>query len=461
MNKIANFLKKLGMFFYRILDKLIVTPISRLIYKLGGKLNNESKIEKFLNRPNVLIYMSLALAIIGFYCIDSRAVTLVQTEAEVLTNQPVTVEYNNSAYVVEGLPESVDIILMGRKSDLYLARRLGDNEVVLDLSDYEASDTPVRVKLTYNKPIDSLSYKLDPSYVTVTIKKKVSTLKTIDYDLLNQDSLDQKLSVKSVELTKTEVVVKGSQDTLDSISSVKALVDLSDPEFTEKGSYTVDNLNLVAYDTNGAILDNVEIVATNVSATVVLDSYSIEVPIKVMTTGELVDGKAISSILINGQEDYRVTIYGDQSAIDNISSVPVTVDISDQGNNGAKTYNVTISRPSGVRYVSESSCTIVLNFGEAKQKSITVSSIETRNLSNGLVANLANIEDAEVTVQVVGVESVINNIDAKDIIAYVDLTGYTVGENPAEVQVEGREGSDARAQYIVTKSVTVVISASR
>lgn len=460
MNKVIKFFKKIGQIIYSFIDKFIVTPISKLVYSVGNKLNNESKIEKILNRPNVLIYISLTLALIVFYCVDSKAITLVQTEAEVLSNQPVNVKYNSSAYVIEGLPDSVDITLMGRKSDLYLARRLGDNEVVLDLSDYEASDTPVKVKLTYNKPISSLSYKLDPSYVTVTVKKKVSSLKTITYDLMNIDKLDPTLSVKTVDLSKTEVVVKGSQDTLDKISSVKALVDLSNPEFSEKGTYTVDNLNLVAYDENGAIMKNVEIVATNISASVVLDSYSIEVPLKVYTTGELVSGKAISSILINGKENYKVTIYGDQADLEGITNVPVTVDINEQGNGGSKTYSVTIPKPRGVRYISESSCNVVLSFGEAKQETITIKSIRMYNLNDGLAANLASEEDEEVQVQVIGVQSVIDSIKPENIEAYVDLTGYTVGENSAEVQINNLN-SDSRAQFIVTKKVNIVISAQR
>ena len=100
----------------------------------------------------------------------------------------------------------------------------------------------------------------------------------------------------------------------------------------------------------------------------------------------------------------------------------------------------------------------VLNFGEAKQKSVTINNIKTRNLANGLVVNLANPEDKEVVVQVIGVQSVIDNIDASDIEAYVDLTGYTVGENSAEVQIET---NDSRAQYVVTKSVNLIISASK
>ena len=143
------------------------------------------------------------------------------------------------------------------------------------------------------KTISSLNYKLDPSYVMVTIKQKVSAIKNVSYDLMNQDLLDPQLSVKSVELSKSEVVVKGAQDTLDSIATVKALINLNNSEYKKAGTYSIDNVQLVAYDSNGHIVNNVEIVSTNISASLVLDSYSQKVPVKVLTTGELVDGKAI------------------------------------------------------------------------------------------------------------------------------------------------------------------------
>ena len=285
MKKIKKAFLSLCKAVYIFVDKFIVTPISKIVYIIGNKITKGNKIDKILNKPNVLVYVSLALAIIVFYLVDSKVITLVQTNSEILSNQPINVIYNKSAYVVEGIPDSVDIILTGRKSDLYLSKQLGEHEVVLDLSDYEVSDEPQRVKLTYKKNIDSISYKLDPSYVTVTIKKKVSDIKAITYDLMNQDQLDEKLSVKSVTLSKNEVVVKGSEDTLNEIASVKALIDLSDKTFTEKGTYSVDNVNLVAYDGSGKILDYVEIVSTSISAETVLDSYSKEVPINALTTG--------------------------------------------------------------------------------------------------------------------------------------------------------------------------------
>ena len=176
-----------------------------------------------------------------------------------------------------------------------------------------------------------------------------------------------------------------------------------------------------------------------------------------MTTGELVSGKAISSVTINGvsSKEFEITIYGEEAVLDSIDCVPVTIDVNGQGNNGSKTSNVTISKPAGVRSVSDESVSIVLNFGEAKQKTITINRIQPRNVPNGLAANLSNPDDKVVEVQVIGVESVINEIDENSITAYVDLTGLTIGTYSVMVQVEG---PDSRLQYVVTKNVNVILS---
>ena len=457
MNKIFNLIASFFKGIYNIIDKYIVTPISKIIYNIDKKVNKSGgKIEKILNRPNMLLYMSLALAIIVFLLIDSKVITLVETEAEIITNQPVNVEYNSEAYVIEDLPETVDITLIGRKSDLYLAKQLGENEVVLDLTDYTPRDEPYKVKLTYNQTINSLSYKLDPTYVYVTIKKKVSTLKKISYDLINQDKLNElnpELSVSNVELDKNEVVVKGSQDTLNKIATVKALIDLNNKNFKAKGTYNLENVPIVAYDETGNILKKVEIVPSKDNATVTFTSYSKEVPIEVQTTGNLVSGKAISSITINGKSEYYVTIYGEQSEIDSIDSLPVTIDVTDQGNNGSKTYPSNILKPSGVKYMSASSVNIVASFGEAKQKTIDGLTITVENTPANLKATATS--QATISVQVIGVQSVIDSITASDIKAYIDLTGYTVGNHTVPVQVKG---NNPMAQYIVSSSVNINIT---
>ena len=446
MKKIGKAIGRFFMAIYRVIDKIIVTPISRLIFNIREYLRSKNiKLDYIFNRPNFMIYVSLILAVVVFLLIDSKVITLVESEAEVITNVPVTVNYNEEAYVVEGIPDTVDIVLIGRKSDIYLAKQLG--------TDYEARDSAYRVYLSYTKSIDSIDYKLDPSYVTVTIKDKISVTKTILYDLINEQYLSEELSVESVELSRSEVVVKGSEDAINRIASVKALIDLSDDALKEVGTYEVDNIKLVAYDSNGEVLDNIEIVPNTLTATITLDTYSKSVALDVRTTGKLVTGKAIASILINNRNSYSVTIYGDEEQITNISSVPVTINVDGEGTNSSRSYNVTISKPTGVRALSENNASIMVTFGDEKQKEVELSTISSKNLSSGYSANIIGTNSVPVIVK--GVQSVIDGVDASDINAYIDLEGYTPGEYEVEVKIEN---NDPRLSYVVSSKVKVRIT---
>ena len=453
MKKIKKVIKGFFLAIYRVIDKLIVTPISRLIFSVREYLRSKNfKLDYILNRPNFMIYVSLILAVLVFLLIDSRVITLVESEAEVITNVPVTVNYNEEAYVVEGIPKTVDIVLIGRKSDIYLAKQLGTNNVILDLSDYEARNSSYRVYLSYTKSIDSIDYKLDPSYVTVTIKDKISVTKTIDYDLINEQYLSEELSVESVSLNRSEVVVKGSEDAISEIASVKALIDLSDDALTDVGSFEIDNIRLVAYDSRGEVLDNIEIVPNTLSATITLDTYSKSVPISVRTTGHLVTGKAIASILINNSNNYTVTIYGDEEQISNIDDVPVTINVDGEGANSTRNYNVTISRPTGVRALSDNNASITVTFGDEVQKEVQVSNVSSRNLGSGYTANIRGTSSIPVIVK--GVQSVIDEVDEDSIRAYIDLEGYTPGEYDVEVKIEN---DDPRLNFVVSSTVRVEI----
>ncbi|MBR1413176.1 MAG: hypothetical protein IJ574_00700 [Bacilli bacterium] len=454
-NVFVSFFKKI----YEIIDKIIITPLSRLIYNiLKFTKSGNSQIEKIINKPNLLIYVSLGFAIVLFLLVDSKVITLVEKDAEIVTNIPIQVKYNEESYVIEGLPDTADVIFTGRKSDIYLAKQLGDYEVYLDLSDYDSSDTPYKVHLSMNTSIDSIDYKIDPSYVSVTIKNKISVIKTLSYDLMNQDKLDQKLSVKNIELDKSEIVVKGSQEQVDQVASVKALIDLSNKEFKDAVTYTVEDVPLVAYDKKGKVLNNVEIVPNKISAKVTLDSYSTRVPISVTTTGELTSGKAISKVTIQDYDNNNIDnieIYGDKETIDSITSVPVSIDVTNQGLTASKSYDVTITKPAGVRYLSKNKAKITVEFGTEVQKTIAnvpISSI--KNLGDGLNAMAKTTEDASVTVQVKGTEEVINSITADNIVAYIDLANLTAGEYQVEVKIDT---NDPRVTYLATSKVNIVI----
>lgn len=451
ITKILKFFKKFFRIIYKILDVLIITPISKAIYFIRDGISSKGgKFDKFINNPNTLIYLSLVLAFAIFFAVDRKIINLTETEAVVLSNQTVKAEYNEEAYVVEGIPESADIVLMGRKSDLYLAEQLGDHQLTLDLTDL--SEGPHKVNIKYNNPINSLDYKIDPSRVTIVIYPKVSESKTLTTDILNTDKLGETLVISSVELDRTEVIIKSHKDKLATVASVKALVDVNALNATAAGTYTLENVKLVAYDEKGTEINDIEIVPGSVTATVNVASPSKVVPLNVVPVGEVANGSAIASIVPNVR---NVTVYGEEEALDQIKEVKVEIDV--EGLNSNKTYQETITKPAGVRSMSATNVTIKVTMEKETSKEFKGIPISFENLdTNKYQAFASSPEETKVDVVVKGVGSIINRLQAKDITAYVDLSNFEPGTIKVPVMVTG---SDVRLSYTSrTTSITVIIS---
>lgn len=451
-NKKKKFNPFLSLFkaIYKVLDKIIITPISRIVYKFNKFLKKHSGLfDGLLNKPHSLIIVSLVIAIFAFILVDSKALNIVETESEILSSQPVTVIYNEEKYVVEGIPDTVDIILMGRKSDLYLAKQLGEHKVVFDLSDYKTGEYTVKPK--YNHSVESVQYKLDPSSVTVKISEKVSKIKTLTYDLLNQEKLDSKLNVSDVKLDTSEVYVKGSSETLDKVATVKALIDVSTLELIDAGELVIDSLPMVAYDENGKLVDHVEIVPSTAKATIKVDSFYRDLPVTVVPEGTFATGYAIASTTSSVTS---VRVYGDQAAISNLTSISAQIDID--GLNADKKFNVTLTKPSGVRYMSETTTTIDVKIGREATRELELVPVDAENVASGLIAQAANQSDTTCTVILKGVKEVIDKINKENVRAYVDLSGYTASNTPYDVPIIVK-GQDLTVTY-TAKVKTIAIN---
>lgn len=414
---------------YKILDVILITPVSKIIYKVRGILkDNNSRLEKILNRPNILVYISLICAIVMFLLVDSNVIKLTEKEAEVIEGQKVTVTYNDEAYVVEGVPETVDITLIGSKSSIYLATQLGEHEVNIDLSGYGPGT--YKVPLKYNHSVESVTYKLDPSTVTVKISNKESQVESLSYDLLNQNKLDKTLSVSKVELDTSEVIVKSSQEKLNKISTVKALVDVSKISLKESGTQKLEDVELVAYDDQGNRLSNVEVVPSKISANVTIDSYHVTLPVKTVISGNMASGKAIASITSSVK---NVDVYGDKETLDKLTEVEAKVDVEGLSEN--KKLSVDLIRVNGVRYMTETKTNIEITVGNEAQRIIEGITISSTNLGSDLVANASSTGDRTVDVILKGTEEAINSIQPTAVFATVDLTGYNKGTYSVPVKV--------------------------
>ncbi len=432
-------------------DKWLITPITKGILGISDFFKNNSQgLERFISKKQTLIVLSLIFAFVVFVLIDKESTLMLDQYAEILYNQDVTAVYNEEAYVVEGLPETVDITLIGKKRHIYLAKQNPVKTVSVDLTGLKPGSHKVSLKFT--QPVASLDYKLDPSSVQIVIYEKMSETRELTVDVLHRDSLDSKLYIKSIELNRTNAIIKGAEKDLQRVATVKALVDVNNISNPKVGEMVLKDVPLVAYDTDGKIVD-VEIVPDTVEAKLLITSPSKEVPIKIIPTGELSFGKSIKSLTSNVSS---VVVYGEEEAISGLEFIPVEIDIKDLDKD--KEFNINIKKPNGVREMSTKTIIVKLVLDDLATKEIEGYSIQTENLDSKYRAQAVGKENSQVTVIVRGSQAVIDQLDSSTIRAYVDLSNYGEGEHEVEVQVVGE---DLRLSYASkTKKIRIRITAN-
>ena len=450
MKKKNNIFVKLFRPIGKLIDKILIRPVTKLVLKLRDWINSfVSLFDKMSNNKSFLLLVSLILAFSTFIIIDRERSVAMDQYAEIMYNQPVTAVYNDVQYVVEGLPETVDITLIGQKRHIFLAKQSPSKGVTVDLTGLKPGEH--KVKLKYSQGLKSLEYKLDPSEVTITIYEKVSASKTLTYDILHSDELDSKLYINKVTLDRSEVIVKGSQKSLDKVASVRALIDVRDIPKDATGDVTLENVSLVAYDTNGKIID-VEVIPKTITAKLEITSPKKEVPIKVIPTGEVALGKSIKSIDTNIS---KVTVYGKSSAVNKLDALTVKVDVGELSSD--KTFNITLEKPDGITELSENQISVTVRLDASDSKVVEGVRIRTENLADNYSVNALSANDSTVNVKVTGSSEAIKNINADNIKAYVDLKNAKVGENKLKVKVTG---DDVTLNYEIVnnKTITVVVT---
>lgn len=174
----------------------------------------------------------------------------------------VEVKADTETYEISGVPSTVDLTLTGDPADIQSFRNQTNQAVVIaDLRTFAEGDNVVTLQAT-NIPnqIDTI---INPATVEVEVQKKRTQSFPVDAELLI--GIGQKKSdFDEVTPAQSMVQVKATQDKLESIRKVEAIVDT-----TGKNSDFTINAPLVAYDASGDKLD-VEINPSSVEVSVKL-----------------------------------------------------------------------------------------------------------------------------------------------------------------------------------------------
>lgn len=339
---------------------------------------------------------------------DSAFITSMK-QSTVLENVKVTTNVSDSVYEVTGLPETVKVTLRGETSDIQFASQERDSyRVIADLS--EVSEGVHEVKLEPMNFSSRVEVSIEPSSAVVNVEKKISKSFLVGYDYINTDKLDKIYSLGEPTFSQNEVIVRASEETMNQISYVKALIDVDGV----KADFQKD-AKLVAYNQEGEKV-NVNILPESVNVNVKVTTPSKKVPIAIVSQGKMDSSLAIESFTLDKEE---ITLYAPQNVLDTVDNVEITIPIDKITKDTSITMPVML--PSGVSKGNVSKVTIKVKVAESTNKDVMDVPISYKNVSKNLkVVN--DLEQMKVIVNVKGTKANVDKAVAEDLNVVLDLS---------------------------------------
>ncbi len=441
---------------YNFFDKKVVLPITRLVFKITEKSSKSSKrLENFLSKQTSLLFLSLILAIFLFIIVDQKIIKFTTSSAEVFKNVPVKVSYAEERFVVEGIPESVDITLIGSKADLYIAKQSYSQNVTLDLN-YITKPGTYSVPIEYNHGLSSIEYSVNPSEVTVVVYLKESQNRPLSYNVINTNQLDAALDISDVSLNVDNVTITGAGYKLDQVANVEALIDVNKLPNVAEGTQNLDDITLKAYDANGNPLDVEISTTTKVQAKVTISSSSRKVNLNFVPVGKVPFGKAISSYTFSQNS---VTVYGSNEVLDELAKSGINIEVD--ASKFEDDYHETIEIPklTGVKKLEFNKVDLDVTVTDVADPVTLIIKIDALNVPDGYTASAPSPDDSQVLVEIKGAENVVSVLSNADIQAYIDLSKCNLNEQVCVADVKVKPNtSNARLVDLVPKKSTVNIN---
>lgn len=352
---------------------------------------------------------ALVLACMAYFVATYDSSSNVLTSSKTLNNVSINARYNTETFELTGLPSACEIVVTGDAANVNnAASKKGYCQV--DLEGYtEGTHT---VKLNAVGYGDNVTTYISPSEVTITLKKKTTRQFDLTYDFINQNQMDSRYILSEPSFPQgTKINIRASQDTLNSISLVKALIDVSG----QTSDFEI-SAPLVAYDSKGQAV-NAEIVPSSITATVKISSPSIEVPIRLNPTGSVPVGLAIDTTTIIDHQTTR--IYAPQSVLDTIKEVYVNFDMSTVTENVDKELMLPITIPAGVSASDVTVVNVRVTLATVDNRTIDNVPLSAHNNYNNLA--ISEIDFTSVAVDLSGSTNNINAVSADDIEVYFEM----------------------------------------
>ena len=430
--KISSFLKNIW--------KFLTTPSMLLGVFKFQKLDHVY--ESFLRNERLMKILALIVAIV--FALNVRySFTMKERYSVDINSYPLVSYYDKERTVVEGLPDTVDITLVGDKSQVDIAKTKANFEIFADLRDLPPGTH--KVNLEYSKLGSKLDVKIDPSTIVVTIMPLTEIDKQVQADFVNLDQIDDMYVLSEPQLALDTVKIKGPQTTVDQVASVKAIIDVSD--LSKLSDYEAP---VFAYDKLGNKLD-VEIKPDKLTASVQVTTPSKVVPIEAVVTGNAPDGYSVESVVLTPSE---VKLYGETNALEDYEKLQIQVDLYQLDDNNELI--VKLEKPENVHKMDTDTVKVKVIFEQTQTKVLENVAVDFKNLDDSYRVKVKDLVDSMMNVTLKGSMTILDSISNDDVKVSIDLFGYKAGEYEVPVAVEAITGviiqpSQSKVKVIITK----------
>lgn len=344
--------------------------------------------------------------------------------------------------IAEG--NTVTVTVTGRRSILDKIRS-SDLKVTADLKQMSAFNL-LDMEVSCDKyAYADLSFSTKPKMLTVSLENK--TTKQFKVNVETTGSVDENYYVGSMDVDPKMVEVSGAESVVERIADIRITVPLND----ETESFKLTKLVPKAYDESGKEIDSSKLEFSDTSVTVEINVQGTKVvPVQVTTTGLPATG---FGVLQTDFDPRQVKITGSREVLEQITAIPVEIDISNARSTIEREIILTEYLPEGVVIVGNTNSIAVKVTIEqmiSKEYTFTASDIEILNVPEGLHIAYNNTNRLY-KVTVMGMEADLDILSMENLGAYIDLANLTEGTHLLAIKF------NIQGNYVITNNPMISI----
>lgn len=375
------------------------------------------------NSKIVTLLISFLLALLLWVYANNDSDNMVYSKIEdipiVLTNTSI-LEQND--FIISVSTDNIDSMKIYGKGSLVKSLDNKNIQASVDLKDISSEGTYTLNINIKGVPNDVTIVDQNPNTIKVTVDKIGNKSLSVPV-IKSTGQVKEGYSVLSLSSEVEDVNISGPSDSVDKVEAIMGNVDV-----TNKSGDFSSPATLYAVDANNKKIEDVTLSPATTNVKVSIGKVK-NVPIKVKTSGSVMDGYKVTSIKPSVT---TVTISGKDEILNTVNEIN-TESISLDEVNETFEKNVKLDIPQGIHIVNaKDSIGVNVFIDKQNQKTVYINSFTFDYLGSGLTAEVL---DDNVSVLLSGEEEDLSSISEKNLTGSIDLSGLKEGEYNVDIKI--------------------------